>query len=57
MHSTYELTNESVAEKSREYSLYTWSPQRRINTIPIKKAEGCYYWNYDGKKYFETIIL
>ena len=53
MHSTYELTNESVAEKSREYSLYTWSPQRRINTIPIKKAEGCYYWNYDGKKYFD----
>ena len=51
----YELPcdSQSVRQKSLDYSLFTWSPQKNLKTIEVKKAEGCYYWDYDGKKYFD----
>jgi taurine--2-oxoglutarate transaminase len=45
--------SQSVRQKSLDYSLFTWSPQKNLKTIEVKKAEGCYYWDYDGKKYFD----
>ena len=47
------IKNSDIKTKSKDYSLYTWSSQRTINTIAVKNAQGCYYWDYEGKQYFD----
>lgn len=46
-------TAEDVRKKSVDYSLFTWSPQKNLKTIEVKSAKGCYYWDYNEKKYFD----
>ena len=44
---------ESVKEIGKKYNLYSWSAQGQINPINIVKAEGIFFWDEDGKKYYD----
>lgn len=46
-------TNEKLIDICREYSLYTWIPQKMAHPVPIKTAYGCWYEDFEGKKYFD----
>lgn len=46
-------TNEELIDICREYSLYTWIPQKMAHLVPIKTAYGCWYEDFEGKKYFD----
>ena len=37
----------------KKYNLHSWSAQGNINPKVIEKAEGIYFWDSDGKKYFD----
>lgn len=52
---SYELptTTEEIVEMSKKYNFFTWSPQKNLNPMAIKSGEGCYYYDYDGNKYFD----
>lgn len=43
----------SIKEKSLKYNLHSWSAQGALNPKVITKAEGIYFWDEDGKKYFD----
>lgn len=43
----------NVKEMGMKYNLYSWSAQSKINPINIVKAEGIYFWDEDGKKYYD----
>ena len=43
----------SVKETGMKYNLYSWSAQSKINPINIVKAEGIYFWDEDGNKYYD----
>jgi taurine--2-oxoglutarate transaminase len=43
----------SVVEMGKKYNLYSWSAQSKLNPINIIKAEGIYFWDEDGKKYYD----
>lgn len=45
------MTGEEIKSTLKEYNLQSWSKQGNINPIPIKKAEGIYFWDYDGNRY------
>ena len=47
------ITNEEVKNRAMDYSLFTWSVQNKLKTIAIKNGKGCYFWDYEGKKYFD----
>ena len=47
-------TEEEVLELAGKYVFYTWTPQKKIEHIAVKKTEGCYFWDYDGNKYFDA---
>lgn len=45
------MTGEEIRSTLKEYNLQSWSKQRNLNPIPIKKAEGIYFWDCDGNRY------
>ncbi len=42
---------EMIREKQKKYVLQSWSKQGSINPIPVEKAEGIYYYDFDGNRY------
>lgn len=45
------MTGEEISSTLKKYSLQSWSKQKNITQLPIKKAEGIYFWDYDGNRY------
>ncbi len=45
------MTGEEIKSTLKEYNLQSWSKQRNLNPIPVDKAEGIYFWDFDGNRY------
>jgi taurine--2-oxoglutarate transaminase len=43
----------NYSEMSRKYNLHSWSAQRNLKPAVITKAEGIYFWDEDGNKYYD----
>lgn len=50
------LTGNEVEALHEQYVFQPWSIQGRP-TLPIQRAEGIYFWDYDGKKYADMSSL
>ncbi|MFC2662836.1 MAG: aminotransferase class III-fold pyridoxal phosphate-dependent enzyme, partial [Eubacterium sp.] len=46
------LTKEEVIEYDRKYNQHPWH-KGGIKALPIERAEGIYYWDYDGNRYYD----
>lgn len=44
---------DKVRKDSTTYNLHSWSAQGELNPMMIEKAEGIYFWNSDGKRFFD----
>src|SRR5438270_3092822 len=42
-----------IVEDAKRYVLYSWSVQNGINPIAVERAEGRYFWDYDGQRYLD----
>src|SRR5438445_2897430 len=42
-----------IVEDAKKYVLYSWSVQKAINPIAVERAEGRYFWDYDGNRYLD----
>ncbi|MCD8218187.1 MAG: aminotransferase class III-fold pyridoxal phosphate-dependent enzyme [Clostridiales bacterium] len=40
-----------ITETQKNYVLQSWSKQAGINPLPVEKAEGIYFYDYDGNRY------
>lgn len=45
------MNGAEVVERQKKYVLQSWSKQGNLNPIPVEKAEGIYFYDYDGKRY------
>lgn len=45
------MNGAEVKEKQKKYVLQSWSKQGGLNPIAVEKAEGIYFYDYDGKRY------
>lgn len=45
------MTGNAIKEMQKKYVLQSWSKQGNINPIPVEKAEGIYYYDFDGNRY------
>lgn len=45
------MNSEEIKSNLKSYSLQSWSKQRNLNPIPVEKADGIYFWDYDGNRY------
>ncbi|MCB0057917.1 MAG: hypothetical protein KDE45_12865, partial [Caldilineaceae bacterium] len=51
-----EQTSPSSAElvaRARAHNFFSWSAQDAVNPIAVVRGEGCYFWDADGKRYFD----
>ncbi len=48
-----ELTDSEILPLSLKHNFWTWSAQSHVNPIPVKKAQGVYFWDVNGKKYLD----
>lgn len=46
-------SGQEIVDLSKKYNLFTWCPQNKANPLPILKADGCYFYDYDGNKWFD----
>ncbi len=42
-----------IKKDSLTYNLHSWSAQGALNPLVVTKAEGIYFWDAEGKKYFD----
>ncbi len=45
------MTGEAIKSTLKKYNLQSWSKQKNINPISVEKAEGIYFWDYEGNRY------
>ncbi|MDD6191302.1 MAG: aminotransferase class III-fold pyridoxal phosphate-dependent enzyme [Firmicutes bacterium] len=43
----------TIKEKDAKYNLHSWSAQKAINPKVITKAEGIYFWDDEGNRYYD----
>src|SRR5438874_3681954 len=42
-----------IVQDAKDYVLYSWSVQNAINPIAVERAEGRYFYDYDGNRYLD----
>ena len=45
------MTGKEITEMQKKYVLQSWSKQGALNPIPVERAEGIYYYDFDGNRY------
>jgi taurine---2-oxoglutarate transaminase len=49
----FDLPDDEILPLSKEHVFWTWSAQAKVNPIPLKRAEGVYFWDTSGKRYLD----
>ncbi len=45
------MTPQEIKDNSTKYVLQSWSKQGNLNPIPVERAEGIYFYDYEGNRY------
>ena len=45
------MTPEKIVENHKKYVLQSWSKQGNLNPIHVAKADGIYFYDFDGNRY------
>jgi taurine--2-oxoglutarate transaminase len=48
-----EMSAQELVALNREYVFFSWSVQTSVTPIPVKRAEGVYFWDVEGKRYID----
>jgi taurine--2-oxoglutarate transaminase len=48
-----EMTADEIVELTRKHSFFSWSAQGAVDPIPMVRGEGVYFWDANGKRYFD----
>jgi len=46
-------TNEEIIRQNRQFNLFSWSVQSKVNPLPIESAEGVYFFDAEGNRYLD----
>jgi taurine--2-oxoglutarate transaminase len=54
-----EMDDKDILSSSLAHNFWTWSAQSKVKPIAIKRAEGVYFWDVDGKRYldFNSMVM
>ncbi|WP_232269518.1 aspartate aminotransferase family protein [Streptomyces gobiensis] len=46
-------SKEAVKAADRAHVFHSWSAQGLIDPLPVERAAGSYFWDYDGRRYLD----
>lgn len=46
-------TAQELIDINRRYTFFSWAVQSAVKPLAVVKAEGCYFWDADGKRYLD----
>ncbi|NGM12952.1 aspartate aminotransferase family protein [Verrucosispora sioxanthis] len=46
-------TAQGILAEDRAHLFYSWSAQRQLSPMPVARALGSYFWDYDGNRYLD----
>lgn len=49
----FDISDDDILPLTKKHVFWTWSAQAKVNPIAVKKAEGVYFWDIQGKKYLD----
>lgn len=49
----FDLPDDQILPLSKKHVFWTWSAQAKVTPIPVKRAEGVYFWDTDDKRYLD----
>src|SRR5687768_14073665 len=47
------MTGEEMVALCRKHSIYEWSPQSKMDPIPVARAQGIHFWTPEGKRFID----
>ncbi len=47
------LSAEEIVSLSKQYTMFEWLAQSAVHPIPMAKAKGIFFWDANGKRYFD----
>lgn len=47
------MAGNDIRDKDKKYNLHSWCAQGDLNPIVVEKADGIFYWDAAGKKYYD----
>jgi taurine--2-oxoglutarate transaminase len=48
-----ELSNDEIIRLSKQHTIFEWSAQAAVAPIAMAKAQGIFFWDANGKRYFD----
>lgn len=48
-----DISDADVLNLARKHTFWTWSAQGKVSPIPVRRAEGVYFWDLDGRRYLD----
>jgi taurine--2-oxoglutarate transaminase len=49
----FDLPDDEILSLSKEHVFWTWSAQAKVNPLAVKRAEGVYFWDTQGRRYLD----
>lgn len=47
------ISKDEIISLSLNHTFWTWSAQSEVHPIPVERANGVYFWDFDGNKYLD----
>jgi taurine--2-oxoglutarate transaminase len=47
------MSAEEMVALTKEHSFFSWSAQGAVNPMPMARGKGVYFWDANGKRYFD----
>ena len=47
------MTGEEMVALCRRHTVFEWSPQAKVDPIPVARAEGVHFWTPEGKRFID----
>jgi taurine--2-oxoglutarate transaminase len=47
------MTAQEIVELTKKHTLFEWSAQGVVDPIPVSRAEGCYFYTPDGRRFLD----
>jgi len=53
------MNRDDILKYSIRHNFWTWSAQENVSVIPVEKAKGVYFWDFNGKQYldFNSMVM